>query len=30
MWPEAVASFTYLTTFRYVDDAGNKHSTTGP
>ena len=30
MWPDAVASFTFLTTFRYVDDDGKKHSVTGP
>ena len=30
MWPEAEFSFSYLTTFRYVDDDGKKHSVTGP
>jgi len=25
-WPEAEISFTYQTTFRYVDDDGNKVS----
>lgn len=30
MWPEAAFSFSYLTTFRYVDDDGKKHSVTGP
>ena len=28
-WPEAEASFTFMTTFRYVDDAGKKQSVQG-
>jgi hypothetical protein len=29
LWPEAEASFTYMTTFRVTDDDGNKQSVQG-